>query len=175
MQLKLLDKIRNSNVRNSSDRWRHQPKSVATCRVRFSGNILLHSSALRNGDSIYKGDRDVFWQFRGQRRPIGIFHGGTFLTAFKMRSIWCILFLNRIGPSQDIRHSPQKIQEVVPRFRSWKLSPPKFAMIWRGVRYRRKYHQNDRLEKAVKKVPPWKIPIGRLCPRNCQKPSQSPL
>ena len=24
-----------------------------------------------------------FWQFRGQRRPIGIFHGGTFLTAFK--------------------------------------------------------------------------------------------
>ena len=61
-----------------------------------------------------------FWQFRGQRRPIGIFHGGTFLTAFKMRSIWCILFLNRIGPSQDIinRHSPHKIQEVVPGFRS---------------------------------------------------------
>ena len=59
-----------------------------------------------------------FWQFQGQRRPIGIFHGGTFLTAFKMRSIWCILFLNRIGPSQDIRHSPQKIQEVVPGFRS---------------------------------------------------------
>ena len=127
-----------------------------------------------NGDSIYKGDWDVFWQFRGQRRPIGIFHGGTFLTAFKMRSIWCILFLNRIGPSQYIRHSPQKIQEVVPGFRSWKLSPPKLAMIWRGVRCWREY-QNDRLEKAVKKVPPWKISIGRLCPRNCQKPSQSPL
>ena len=110
-----------------------------------------------------------FLQFRGQRRPIGVFHGGTFLTAFKMRSIWCILFLNRIGPSQDSRHSPQKIQEVVPRFRSWKLSPPKLAMIWRGVRCRREYHHNDRLEKAVKKVAPWKIPIGRLCPRNCQK------
>ena len=119
-----------------------------------------------------------FWQFRGQRRPIGIFHGGTFLTAFKMRSIWCILFFNRIGPSQYIWHSPQKIQEVVPGFRSSKLSPPKLAMIWRGVRCRREYHQNDRLEKAVKKVPPWKIPIGRLCPRNCQKPHhwpQSPL
>ena len=59
-----------------------------------------------------------FREFRGQRRPIGIFHGGTFLTAFKMRSIWCILVLNRMGPSQDIRHSPQKIQQVVPGFRS---------------------------------------------------------
>ena len=58
-----------------------------------------------------------FWQFRGQRRPNESFHGGTFLTAFKMRSIWCIWFLNGIGPSQDIRHSPQKIQEVVPGFR----------------------------------------------------------
>ena len=33
----------------------------------------------------------------------------------------------------------------------------------------------DSILKAVKNVPPWKIPIGRLCPRNCQKPSQSPL
>ena len=33
-----------------------------------------------------KGDWDGFWQFRGQRRPIGIFHGGTFLTAFSRRS-----------------------------------------------------------------------------------------
>ena len=41
------------------------------------------------------------YKFRGQRRPIGMFHGGTFLTAFKMRSIWCILFLNRRGPSQE--------------------------------------------------------------------------
>ena len=45
-----------------------------------------------NGYSIYKGDWDGFWQFRGQRRPIGIFHGGTFLTAFKMRSICAFCF-----------------------------------------------------------------------------------
>ena len=59
-----------------------------------------------------------FGNFEGKDVKIGIFHGGTFLTAFKMRSIWCILFLNRIGPSQHIWHSPQKIQEVVPGFRS---------------------------------------------------------
>ena len=35
------------------------------------------------------------------------------------------------------------------------------------------YSTSHRLEKAVKKVPPWKIPIGRLCPRNCQKPPVS--
>ena len=99
-----------------------------------------------------KGDWDGFRQFRGQRRPSGIFHGGTFWPPSKcgQLGVRSILFLNRIGPSQDISHSPQKIQEVVPGFRSWKLSPPKFAMIWRGVRCRREYHQNDRLERRSK-------------------------
>ena len=150
--------------------YRHQDRGGKR-RERIKVSYVVRGVYWWNGDLICKGDWDVFLAISRAKTSDRDLSRRNILTALKMRSIWCILFLNRIGPPQDIRHSPQKIHEVVPGFIGWKLSPPNLAMIWRGVRCRQEYHQNDRLEKAVKKVPPWKIPIGRLCPRNCQKPS----
>ena len=46
-QLKLVDKIRNSIIRNSRDRWRHEPKLVATCREYDTAEILCCTVVLK--------------------------------------------------------------------------------------------------------------------------------
>ena len=123
----------------------------------------------------YKGDWDGFWQFRGQRRPIGIFHGGTFLTAFSRRSFWWYSRRHRTPLQIMANFGGESFQLLNPGTTSCIFCGECLISCEGPIRFKNKIHQIDRILKAVKNVPPWKIPIGRLCPRNCEKPSQSPL
>ena len=63
MQLKLVDKIRYRKIRNSSDRWRRQPKFVATCREYDTAEVLsctavVLSMTVEDGSAF--GGRPVF-------------------------------------------------------------------------------------------------------------------
>ena len=46
IELKLVDKIRNNKVGNRNDRWRHQPKFVATCREYDTAEIVWRTAVL---------------------------------------------------------------------------------------------------------------------------------
>ena len=163
----------NRSVDPGSIQRSHRP--ISFVRIKHTTRAKQLSVYWWNRDSIYKGDRHVFWQFRGQRRPIGIFHCGTFLTAFSRRSFWWYSRRHRTPIQIMTNFGGESFQLQNPGTTSCIFCGKCLISCEGPIRFKNKIHQIDRILKAVKNVPPWKIPIGRLCPRNCQKTSQSPL
>ena len=138
----------------------------------YSKVLFQHTTSKYIGEMetrFNKGDWDGFWQFRGQRRPIGIFHGGTFLTAFSRRSFWWYSRRHRTPLQIMANFGGESFQLLNPGTTSCIFCGECLISCEGPIRFKNKIHQIDRILKAVKNVPPWKIPIGRLCPRNCQK------
>jgi len=148
-------------------RWWQQQWSV-----RRTGRVQYHASIGLAGVK----DEYIPLSTRGARTRV-IFTSVSLSHHFsykRVHVVGVVFVFNRKELSQDIKHSLQKIQERFPGFRSWKLWRY-VAIICTSVWYRWEYHQIDGILKVVKNVPPWKIPIGRLCPWNRQKPCQSHL
>ena len=113
--------------------------------------ICLHPTVYWwNGDSIYRGDWDGFWQFRGQRRPIGIIHGGTFLTAFSRRSFWWYFCRHRTPLQIMAKFGGESFQLINPGTTSCIFCGECRISCGGPIRFKNKIHQIDRILRAVK-------------------------
>ena len=95
-----------------------------------------------------------FWQFRGQRRPIWIFHGGTFLTAFSRRSFWWYSRRHRTPLQIMANFGGESFQLLNPGTTSCIFCGECLISCEGPIRFKSKIHQIDRILKAVKNVPP---------------------
>ena len=98
----------------------------------------------------YKGDWDGFWQFRGQRRPIGSFHSGTFLTAFSRRSFWWYSRRHRTPLQIMANFGGESFQLLNPGTTSCIFCGECLISCEGPIRFKNKIHQIDRIEGGQK-------------------------